>query len=219
MANILAIDDDSEILLIIKRALERDGHLVTTMNTITSTITENLHHYDIILLDVMMPNIDGFSFCKEIRAKVDCPILFITAKTMESDLIEGLSIGGDDYIKKPFAIAELRARVNAHLRREQREYHNRIISEEYCFDVNAKLLYIDDMMVKLTKSEYEICEFLVKHKGQVFSLEQILIEIYGYDSDSNSNSIREHIKNIRAKFNAFEKSPIKTVWGIGYKWS
>lgn len=164
-----------------------------------------------------MPGTDGFVFCSSIRAKVDCPILFLTAKVMESDLVEGLMSGGDDYIKKPFAIGELRARVLAHLRRENRDYHNRLSAGAFVFDISEKQIYVNDRPLHLTKSQYEICELLVRNKGQVFSLEQILESIYGYDSNSDSSAIREHIKNIRGKLSLVGKNPIQTVWGIGYK--
>jgi DNA-binding response OmpR family regulator len=167
----------------------------------------------------MMPSANGFDFCKEIRNIVDCPILFITAKTMDKDLTEGFAVGADDYIKKPFSIIELRARVNAHIRREKREYHNRIISDNFIFDVSEKVLLYDDEQIKLTKSEYEICEFLVINKRQVFSLEQIIEKVFGFDSESDCSAIREHIKNIRAKLKLCDKQPIETVWGIGYKWN
>lgn len=218
VAEILAIDDDIQILSIIKKALEKDSHSVDIFDRINKINKNNIFEYDLILLDVMMPDIDGFTFCKEIRSNVDCPIIFITAKTMDTDLTEGFSIGADDYIKKPFSISELRARVNAHLRREKREYHTRIISDDFKFDISQKILYLNDMKIKLTKSEYEICEFLVKNKGQVFSLEQILEKILGCNSESDSSAIREHIKNIRAKLTKSGKNPIETVWGIGYKW-
>lgn len=219
MATILAIDDDVQILAIIKKALEKGSHTVDTFDRVDQIDKNKLQKYDLILLDVMMPAIDGFSFCSEIREIIDCPIIFITAKTMEEDLIQGLAIGADDYIKKPFGLAELRARVNAHLRREQREYRQRILSEEFLFNLSEKALYVNEEQLKLTKSEYEICEFLVRNKGQVFSLEQILVGVFGYNSESDDSAIREHIKNIRAKISNKGKNPIETVWGIGYKWT
>ncbi|HWT76747.1 MAG TPA: response regulator transcription factor [Mobilitalea sp.] len=218
MAKILAIDDDVQILSIIKRALENDKHSVDILDRTENVNKDNLSKYELILLDVMIPDTDGFTFCKEIRDSVDCPIIFITAKSMDADLIEGFAIGGDDYIKKPFALSELRARVNAHLRREKREYHNRIISNDFVLDVSEKILYFHHEQIELTKSEYEICEYLVKNKGQVFSLEQIIEKVFGFDCESDSSAIREHIKNIRAKLKKFGEVPIETVWGIGYKW-
>lgn len=219
MASILAIDDDMQILSIIKRALEKDNHRVDIFNNVNQVEDNMLIRYDLIFLDVMMPGIDGFTYCSRIREKVDCPIIFITAKTMEEDLTQGLAIGADDYIKKPFGLGELRARVNAHLRREQREYRHKLLADEFVVDLSQKALYVNQEKVKLTKSEYEICEFLIRNKGQVFSLEQILVGIYGYDSESDNSAIREHIKNIRAKLTSKGKNPIETVWGIGYKWT
>ena len=218
MSKILALDDDIQILSIIKKALENDKHTVDIIDNIKNVNKDSLSKYDLILLDVMMPGTNGFSFCKEIRNIVDCPILFITAKTMDEDLTEGFAVGADDYIKKPFSLAELRARVNAHIRREKREFHNRIISDNFILDISEKTLYYNKQQIKLTKSEYERCEFLAKNKGQVFSLEQIIEKVFGFDSESDCSAIREHIKNIRSKLKQCHKQPIETVWGIGYKW-
>lgn len=218
MSNILAVDDDGEILRIIKKALEREGHIVTCVDEASKIDKAKLNAYDVILLDVMMPNVDGFEFCREIRSIVDCPIIFITAKTMDSDLEKGLALGADDYIRKPFSITELRARVAAHIRRQTRQHHSKLVSGDYYFDLSAKVLYHKETPLKLTKSEYDICELLVQNRGQVFSLEQIVEKVFGFDSDSDSSAIREHIKNIRAKMKKCGDSPIETVWGIGYKW-
>lgn len=121
MWKILAIDDDKGILAVIRKALEKEGYLVDTLDDLEKLELEKLNTYHLILLDVMMPGTDGFTLCRRIRELVDCPILFVTAKTEEEDLMTGLGIGGDDYITKPFGIGELRARVAAHLRRENRE--------------------------------------------------------------------------------------------------
>ncbi|QYE96410.1 response regulator transcription factor [Paraclostridium sordellii] len=216
-AEILVIDDEIEICNLIKNALKKQGHIVTVRNNAIDINEEELIKFDLILLDVMMPGIDGFTLCKNIRDEVDCPIIFITAKTMEEDILEGFSTGGDDYIKKPFSIIELRARVEAHLRRENREKHQILSTNGLKFNLKAKEIYFNDYKITLTKGEYAICEYLAKHRGQVFSLEQIFIEVYGYGKDSDNSCIREHIKNIRAKITKYIESPIETVWGIGYK--
>ena len=166
-----------------------------------------------------MPGMDGFSLCWKIRDRVDCPILFLTAKTAEKDLMEGLGIGGDDYITKPFGIGELRARVSAHLRREHREKRHMIHIGEVQFSLQEKRVFRQDTEVSLTKGEYEICEYLALNRGQVFSKERILEHVFGFDGDSNSSAITEHVKNIRAKFQVFGMNPIETVWGIGYRWN
>lgn len=218
MIEILAIDDDRGILEVIRRALSREGYLVTVLDDPLKLKYEMLTKYQLILLDVMMPGMDGFSLCRKIRDQVDCPIIFLTAKTAEKDLMEGLGIGGDDYITKPFGIGELRARVSAHLRREHREKRHMIHIGEVQFSLQEKRVFCQDTEVSLTKGEYEICEYLALNRGQVFSKERILEHVFGFDGDSNSSAITEHVKNIRAKFQIFGMNPIETVWGIGYRW-
>lgn len=218
MIEILAIDDDKGILELIRKALEREGYAVTLCDDPLKIDYDKLNRYQLILLDVMMPGIDGFSMCRKIRDKVDCPILFVTAKTEENALMEGFGIGGDDYIRKPFGIGELRARVAAHLRREQREKKYTLVLGEVSFSLQEKRLYCRGTEIMLTRSEYAICEYLALHRGQVFSKERILEHVFGYDSESNESAITEHIKNIRAKFQKLAINPIETVWGIGYQW-
>ncbi|MEG0019064.1 MAG: response regulator transcription factor [Oscillospiraceae bacterium] len=214
MARILVIDDDIAICKMVEKALVRDGHSVKTINTVLEVTANDLKLANLILLDIMMPQIDGITFCKQNRGTIDCPILFLTAKAMEEDVVDGFVAGGDDYIKKPFSISELRARVNAHLRREGREKHQNLVLGDFAFDLSEKVLAFKGGSISLTKSEYEICELLARRKGQVFSLEQILENIFGFNSDSDTSSIRVHIKNIRSKCDV----PIETVWGVGYKW-
>ena len=214
MAQILVVDDDIAICKMVETALVRDGHFVKTRNAVGEITTDDLKTCSLILLDIMMPEVDGVTFCRENRDRIDCPILFITARTMEKDIVDGFLAGGDDYIKKPFAISELRARVNAHIRREHREKHQSLILGEFILDLSQKMITYRGHTIPMTKSEYEICELLGRHKGQVFSLENILENVFGFDSESDISSIRVHIKNIRNKCDC----PIETVWGVGYKW-
>ena len=219
MSLILAVDDELDMLDLITNILKKNNHQVDVYQNPLDVDNSKLSKYDLILLDVMMPGIDGISFCKDIRAKVDCPILFLTAKTMEEDIVEGLLIGGDDYITKPFGAAELLARIEAHLRREKRERHTSLNLGEIRFDLSSNEVFVGDEKVHLTKSEYQISELLAKRKGQVFSKEQIYELIFGFDGIGDSSTISEHIKNIRAKFQKYDENPIETVWGIGYKWN
>lgn len=138
---------------------------------------------------------------------------------MEEDIVEGLLIGGDDYITKPFGASELLARIEAHLRREKRERHTSLNLGEIRFDLSSNEVFVGDEKVHLTKSEYQISELLAKRKGQVFSREQIYELIFGFDGIRDASAISEHIKNIRAKFQKYYENPIETVWGIGYKWN
>lgn len=218
MIEILAIDDDRGILEVIRKALLREGYGVTVLDDPLQLDYARLAKYQLILLDVMMPGTDGFELCRKIRDKVDCPILFLTAKTGENDLIKGLGVGGDDYITKPFGIGELRARVAAHLRREGREKKHAVCIGEVSFLMQEKKIYCRDTEIGLTKGEYTICEYLALNHGQVFSKERILEHVFGFDGESSSSAITEHIKNIRAKFAKCGINPIETVWGIGYRW-
>lgn len=130
----------------------------------------------------------------------------------------GLSLGGDGYISKPFGISELRARVVAHLRREHREKQNAFSISNIKFYITAKESYYNEELLPFTKSEYNICEYLAMNHGQVFSKERIYESVFGFDGNSDTSAIVEHIKNIRSKFKKIGINPIETVWGIGYKW-
>ena len=218
MCRILAVDDDKGILAVIRKALEKEGYLVDTLDDPEKIDPERLSGYQLILLDVMMPGTDGFTVCRKIREQVDCPIIFVTAKTEEGDLITGFGLGADDYIRKPFGLGELRARVAAHLRRENREKKHRITLGDLEFSLQAKEIYCQGKQIPLTKSEYSICEYLALNRGQVFSKLRIYEHVFGYDGESDSSTITEHIKNIRAKLQKVGVSPVETVWGIGYKW-
>ena len=218
MINILAVDDEEHILRLIKNALEKEGYHVTAVSDPLALEKLNLTEYQMILLDVMMPGKDGFALCEEIRDVVDCPILFLTAKTKEADLMKGLGIGGDDYIAKPFGIGELRARVAAHLRRETREKKQAVSVGGVQFLLRAKKVKYNEKEIDFTKSEYAICEYLALNHGQVFSKDRIYEHVFGYDKESDNSVITEHIKNIRAKCQRAGLEPIETVWGIGYRW-
>lgn len=219
MAHILVVDDEEDVRTLIQIALERDGHQVRALGD-GGEFTEVLCRWaDCILLDVMMPAEDGFSVCRRIRGLVNCPILFLTAKTQEADVLTGLGLGGDDYLTKPFRIGELRARVNAHLRREQRTPHSRMIRGPFSFDMSGKELFCQEQPVKLTRGEYAICEYLALHAGQTLDKERIYEAVFGYDKAGDSSAITEHIKNIRAKLKRLGQEPIRTVWGEGYQWN
>lgn len=218
MTNILAVDDDKKILKLLENALTKDGYGVTAIEDPRVLLEMDLTKYDLIILDVMMPGIDGFSVCGQIRDRTDCPILFLTAKTLETDIMKGLGVGGDDYITKPFGIGELRARVAAHLRRERREKKNAVSFGRIQFQLLAKKVLADGEEIPFTKSEYAICEYLALNHGQVFSKERIYEHVFGYDGESDTAVITEHVKNIRAKLSKVQAEPVKTVWGIGYKW-
>lgn len=219
MIEILAVDDDEGILRVMEKALSKEGYAVTAVSEPLQIEHMDLNRYQLILLDVMMPGMDGFTLVEKIRERVDCPILFVTAKTEEEDVMRGLGLGGDDYITKPFGIGELRARVAAHLRREGRQKKNLVSVGEAQFYLLAKELRYRGEALNLTKSEYRICEYLALNRGQVFSKEQIYEYVFGFDGESDSSAITEHVKNIRGKCKRAGFEPIETVWGIGYRWN
>ena len=216
MAHILMIDDDAALREMTAEVLERDGHQVIALSG-SAELTERHERWaDCILLDVMMPDEDGFEICRRIRAQVDCPILMLTAKTAEADVLAGLGLGADDYLCKPVRIAELRARVNAHLRREQRERHTRLVRGDITLDMSERLVCCGGREIHLTRGEYALLELLALHPGQTFSREQLYERAFGLDGRADAATVTEHIRSIRAKLSP--ANPIKTVWGVGYKW-
>lgn len=223
MANILAVDDDRDLCTLLKTALERDGHTVETRCAGADVTAALCRWADCILLDIMMPGEDGFATCRRIRTLTEAPILFLTARTDEPSVLTGLGIGADDYLSKPFRLAELRARVNAHLRRQNRAPQHRLVRGGVCFDLAAKSAAVGCTALPFTKSEYAICEFLALHAGQTFGKEQIYEAVFGYDGTADDTAITQHIKNIRAKLRtaglASPETVLKTVWGVGYLWN
>ena len=218
MAHIIAADDDADLRTLLKTALERDGHQVTVLSCGGELTEKHCRWADCILLDVMMPGGDGFETCRRIRELADCPILFLTAKTAEADVITGLGLGGDDYLTKPFRLAELRARVNAHLRRQSRTPRSCLRRGELDFDLTGQTVSCRGQAVRLTKSEFVICQHLALRPGQTFTKEQLYEAVFGFDGTGDDSAITEHIKNIRAKLRTVGQEPVETVWGGGYKW-
>ena len=218
MAHILVVDDDGDLRALLKTALERDGHQVSLLDRGGAVSEAHCRWADCILLDVMMPGEDGFATCRRIRALAACPILFLTAKTEEADVLTGLGLGGDDYLSKPFRIAELRARVAAHLRPESRPPRRPIRRGGLAFALEERAVYCGEGPPPLPRGEYAICAHLAAHPAQTFTKEQIYEAVFGFDGTADSSAITEHIKNIRAKLRAVGLSPIQTVWGVGYKW-
>lgn len=216
---ILVVDDHREIVYSISELLKYENYRVLgAYNGKEALEVLEREPVDLVLLDVMMPGIDGFSLLEKLREDMDCPVLFLTAKTSEEDVMKGFGLGADDYIRKPFGIGELRARVQAHIRRERRERTHAVIAGDVRFYLREKRAVYRERELPFTKSEYEICEYLALHRGQVFSREQIYEHVFGYDGESDSSAITEHIKNIRAKCREAGCEPVETVWGMGYKW-
>ena len=192
---------------------------VTVYTGLSGVSIREINAHDLMILDVMMPELDGFTFLKDKRREIDIPVLFLTAKNFEQDLVEGFSVGADDYIIKPFSIKELRCRITAHLRRENRGKNNLIhIGQVFC-DFTSRKIYVNETELNMTPSEYEICCLLMKNPNRVFTKDEIYERIFGFDGIGDAETtIRERIKEIRKKFKVYNEEPIKTIWGVGYQW-
>ena len=211
MARILAVDDEPAIRSLLERTLAKDGHDVRCAACAEEALAARPERYDLVRLDVMMPGRN--------RTLTDEPIVILTAKAAEEDAVFGLGVGGDDYVRKPFGAAELRAKVAAHLRRERRERVHALAFGDVRLDLAARELYVGEARVPLTKTEFDVCEFLARHPGQVFSRDQIVEGVFGWDAESDAATISVHVSNARAKLKAAGAEPVQTVWGVGYRWT
>ncbi|MBS6195691.1 MAG: response regulator transcription factor [Clostridiales bacterium] len=218
---ILIVDDEKPIRQLLTDYFQLQGYQVYTAESGLEALKKVEAGPDLILLDINMPQMDGLEVCKKIRDYVSCPILFLTARIEEQDRVNGLMIGGDDYIVKPFAIQELGARVAAHLRREKRGQNRENVrfGKELTIHYSARQVLYQGTAVNFTKTEFDLIEFLSLHKGQVFTKERIYELVWGYDSEGDSSIIMEHIRRIRLKLRRYtEQEYIETVWGVGYRW-
>lgn len=218
---ILIIDDEEMILTMMKKCLEAENFLVYTANNAKKALELMSVAPDIILLDINMPEMDGLELCQFVREHISCPIIFLTARVTEQDVIKGLSVGGDDYITKPFRVDELFARILAHLRREERKNNadNLKFDEELIIDYNSRMLFLGKRQLDFSNKEFEIIRLLSQNVGIVFDRETIYEKLWGYDGEGDSIVVKEHIRKIRNKMaNYTEKNYIETVWGVGYRW-
>ncbi|QUH27538.1 response regulator transcription factor [Vallitalea guaymasensis] len=227
MEKIIVADDELEIRELIKVCLENEGYEVVTVKNGKEAVEAVDSSVGLIILDVMMPIMNGIMACNEIRKKSSVPIIFLTAKTQDSDMIFGLSAGADDYIKKPFTPPILIAKIKAVLRRY------RILGADAYEDKSDKKIYVKDLVIDieshnvirenkeihLTKTEFDILLLLANHKGQVFSIERIYESVWNEAYiDVSANTVMVHIKKLRNKIKNTEQNEyIKTVWGVGYK--
>lgn len=219
---ILIVDDESDIVSMLRSFFESKGYFVLSATNGGEALKQAERRPDIILLDINMPKLDGFSVCERIREHVSCPILFLTARIDDADKVKGFSAGGDDYIVKPFSLVELGARVEAHLRRETRHsFHSQVkFMDDLTIDYAERCIFFGSDRIALAKKEFEIVELLSSNPGQVFDKERIYEKIWGYDREGDSSVVAEHIRRIRVKIAMFtQKTYLETVWGCGYKWA
>lgn len=227
MAKILVCDDDKEIVEAIEIYLTQDGHQVLeAYDGIEAVEILKKESVDLLIMDIMMPRMDGIRATLKIREKHNIPIIILSAKSEDADKILGLNIGADDYITKPFNPLELVARVKSHLRRYMQLGSTAIKESEAIYTVDGlainddlKEVTVDGEQVKLTPIEYNILLLLVKHQGKVFSIDQIYENIWNENAVGVDNTVAVHIRHIREKIEINPKEPryLKVVWGVGYK--
>jgi len=221
-AHILIVDDEKPIVDIIKFNLEKEGYKVTASydgeDALNRIKSEN---FDIVLLDVMLPKLDGFSVCKKVREFSDIPIIMITAKADEVDKVLGLELGADDYITKPFGIRELIARIRANLRRTaQSSAQDGKVLKAGALTLNPETFEVkkNGKVIELTVREYELLKFLMSQKGQVFSREELLEKVWDYEYYGDVRTVDVTVRRLREKIedNPSEPTFILTKRGIGY---
>lgn len=215
---ILVVDDEEDMRFLVCMYLENSGFTcLQAQDGREALALIKKQTIDLILLDIMMPNMDGFSLCEHIRGYSNVPIIFLTAKGDEWDKVRGFKLGGDDYIVKPFSPGELIARIEAIMRRTyQAKKQDDLSFGGLLIDEKGRKVTVKGENVILTLKEFDLLLFLAKHHGQVFSREDLLIRIWGYDYAGNARTVDTHIKTLRLKLKE-SGAFIKTVWGIGYK--
>ena len=228
MANecILVADDDREIVKAIAILLEKEGYRILKaydgMEALDLLMQNSTY---LVIIDVMMPKLDGLSAVMRIRQKQNIPIIVLSAKSEETDKVLGLSMGADDYVAKPYNPAELAARVKSHLRRYtslgdiHATANNRISNGRLCYHTDERMLYADGEPVRLTATETKIVELLIRNAGRIFPAEEIYERVWDEQKVVSENTVMVHIRRIREKIELNPKEPeyLKVVWGIGYK--
>ncbi|KEQ25441.1 response regulator transcription factor [Paenibacillus tyrfis] len=226
MKNILIIEDETSIAELERDYLEINGYQVDMEHSGDEGLKKALTgNYDLIILDLMLPKVDGFEICRKIRDKHDIPILMVSAKKEEIDKIRGLGLGADDYIIKPFSPGELVARVKAHLSRYDRLLGSRAPQTEeirirgLLIDKSSRRVFVNNQEVTFTTREFDLLTFLASNPNRVFSKDQLFEHIWGYDSVGDIATVTVHIHKLRDKIEQDPSNPqyIDTIWGAGYR--
>ena len=224
MSRILTIEDDENILQLERDYLEANDFEVDTANNGEDGLKKALsNQYSLVLLDIMLPKMDGFEVCKKIRDTKDIPVLLVSAKKDDSAKINGLGFGADDYIVKPFSPSELVARVKAHINRYQRLTNttepNLVIYGDFKLNKDTGEVFLKDKEIVLTKKEFEVLYLLVTNPETIFSKNELFQRVWGYDSLGDTSTLTVHINRLRDKLKATQPDTdfIKTIWGRGYR--
>ncbi|SFI92529.1 MULTISPECIES: response regulator transcription factor [unclassified Bacillus (in: firmicutes)] len=215
---VLLVDDESDMRQLVGMYLDNFGYeWKEAENGKEALHILEIENFDFVILDIMMPEMDGITVCKEIRKTSDIPIIFLTAKGEEWNRVNGLRTGADDYIVKPFSPGELIARMEAVLRRYTKyEEQEEIAFGPVVINEKSRRVEIDGEGISLTVKEFDLLYFLCQHNGQVFSREQLLEKVWGYDYAGSTRTVDTHVKTMRLKFGEHGNC-IQTVWGVGYK--
>ena len=224
---VLVVDDEKLIVKGIRFSLEQDGMDVDCAYDGEEALAmARANEYDMILLDIMLPKMDGFEVCQAIREFSDMPIVMLTAKGDDMDKILGLEYGADDYITKPFNILEVKARIKAIMRRtygprEKKEVSSVIVKGDLRRDCDSRRLFIHDKEVNLTAKEFDLLELLVKNENKVYSREDLLGLVWGKDYPGDVRTVDVHVRRLREKIEANPSEPkyVHTKWGVGYYYS
>ncbi len=224
---VLVVDDDREIVKAIGLLLEKEGYQVLkAYDGMEALELVAEHPVRLIIMDVMMPKLDGLSAVMKIRERKNLPIIVLSAKSEDTDKVLGLSMGADDYVSKPFNPQELAARVKSHLRRytslgdiHAQQQADEIHNGRLCYRMEERTLYADGEPVKLTATETKIVDLLMRNRGRIFPAEEIYQRVWEEDAFAPENTVMVHIRRIREKIELNPKEPeyLKVVWGIGYK--
>lgn len=223
---ILVVEDDSNLQATLKYNLQKDGYnVVTAADGAEAVTTARRTNPDLIILDIMLPILDGFEVCRILRKEMSVPILMLTAKTEEMDKIVGLEIGADDYMTKPFSMRELLARMRAMLRRTRMavthpdEEEDKIRINNLEIDPARHIASLKEASLNLTPKEFDLLSFLARNRGMVFNREQLLEKVWGYDYAGNTRTVDVHIRWLRKKIETNPQKPryLITVRGTGYK--
>ncbi|AHM65892.1 MULTISPECIES: response regulator transcription factor [Paenibacillus] len=223
---ILLVDDEPEIIKLMQIYLENEGYrLLMARDGLEALEQVNREQIDVMVLDVMMPNMDGIEACMKIRETEHFPIIMLSAKGQDMDKITGLSVGADDYVTKPFSPLELVARIKSQLRRVRKYTHSspilehEMVLDELSINTVTHEITLAGESVKLTPREFAIVELLARHRGQVLSMEQIYEKVWKEQYLESNNTLMVHVRKIREKIETDPRKPkyLKTVWGIGYK--
>ena len=226
MGKILIIEDEISIAELERDYLKISGFDVDIANDGKEGVKKALDgEYELILLDVMLPGMDGYEVCRIIRESKETPIMMVSAKKDDVDKIRGLGMGADDYMVKPFSPSELVARINAHIARYERLVGSKLPKKDIVeirdlkMDLNSRRVWAYDEEKNLTAKEFDILHFLADHPNRVYSKEDIFKEIWGLESMGDISTVTVHIKNIREKIECDDTKPqfIETIWGVGYR--